>query len=142
MNITIGSNTFIEVEIPLLWGSRAVLQDPEQRVSVVNLSEEEAQLEILGDQPAPGVEYLPTHSGFEIIVDGKPLYSYNPDEKLLTSIALGRLPDCQILPNGVIVGTNRFMGNTAIGFGVGLAVSEDSIRFAAPLPKGLAKLQI
>ena len=142
MDMTIGSNAFFQVEVPLLWGTRPVLQDKDQRVSVVNLGGEEAQLEILGDKPAPGVEYLPTTSGFEIMLGGKPLSSYNPDERLLSSISLEGLPDCQILPDGVVVGTNRFMGNMVTGAGVGIAVDKDGIRMGAPLPPALAKLRV
>lgn len=141
MDITIGGHRFYQVEIPLLWGVRAVLQDREQRISVIDLGGKDARLEILGDKPAPGVEYLPSISGFAIIVDGEPIYNYNLEEKLLSSIALEGLPDCQILLNGVIAGTNRFMGNMAVGSGVGLVIDENSTRFGVPLPEKLARLQ-
>ncbi|WP_456427719.1 hypothetical protein [Rhodocaloribacter sp.] len=142
MNIRIGSNDFIGVDVPLLWGTRAVLQDKQGRISVIDLAGEEARIEILGDKPAPGVEFLPTSSGFEILHDGEPLYNYNADEKLLSSLGVGSLPDCQVLRNGVVVGTNRFMGNMVSGYGVGIAVDEKSISMGAPLPDKLARIKI
>jgi hypothetical protein len=141
MDLQMGSQTFIDVKIPLLWGSRAVLQDQQGRLSVIDLSGDTAKLEILGDKPAPGIEFLPSVDGFQILSDGKALYNYNPEEKTLTSIDLG-LPDCQIGRWQIRVGSNVFSGSTAIGFGVGIAVREDGVAMGAPLPPGLAKLVI
>jgi hypothetical protein len=95
MNLKMGSQTFIDVQIPLLWGSRAVLQDQLGRLSVINLSGGASRLEIVGDKPAPGIEFLPSIDGYEILSKGKPIYRYDPEEKTLSSIDLG-LPDCQV----------------------------------------------
>ena len=139
MNIEMGSQQFINVEIPLLWGTRAVIQDQEGHISVIDLSGDAARLEIVGDKPAPGVEFVPTLDGFEILLNGEAIYSYNPTEKKLISITL-RLPDCQISPAETRIGTNVFSMNIVAGFPVGIAVSEKGIALGAPIPPGLAKL--
>jgi hypothetical protein len=141
MNLKMGSQTFIDVQIPLLWGSRAVLQDQLGRLSVINLSGGASRLEIVGDKPAPGIEFLPSIDGYEILSKGKPIYRYDPEEKTLSSIDLG-LPDCQVGRWQIRVGSNVFSGNTVIGSGVGIAVTEDGIAMGAPLPPGLAKLVV
>lgn len=141
MNLKMGSQVFMNVQIPLLWGTRAVVQDEEGRLSVINLVGDTAKLEILGDKPAPGVAFLPTIDGHTILYNDKQLYTYNPKEKTLTSINLG-LPECQIKPWEIRVGSSVFSGNTLVGFGVGIAVRESGIALGSPLPPGLAKLSV
>jgi hypothetical protein len=142
MNLTIGGNSFISVKIPLLWGSKAVLQDDKSRISVIDLSGPEAKVEILGDKPAPEIEYIPTASGFQILSGGLPQYSYNPQEKVLMSLSKEALPNCKILRDGVIVGTNQFRGNMVIGFEVGIVVDKNGVGMGARLPEKLAKLKV
>jgi hypothetical protein len=139
MKLNMGSDTFVDVEIPLLWGKRAIVQDKQGRISVIDLGGSEAALEIVGDKPAPGVEYKLNIEGFSILEGDKELYSYNPEDKTLTGIELN-LPDCQISPSEIRVGTNIFSGNTVVGSGVGIAISEDGLALGAPLPPSLAKL--
>ena len=139
MNLKMGSQVFINVQIPLLWGTRAVVQDEADRLSVIDLAGDASKLEILGDKPAPGVAFLPTIDGYTILSNEKQLYTYNSKEKTLTSINLG-LPECQIKPWEIRVGSNVFSGNTIKGFGVGIAVRESGIAIGSPLPPGLAKL--
>ncbi len=139
MNLKMGSQVFVDVQVPLLWGTRAVVQDKAGRLSVINLAGDAAKLEILGDKPAPGVAFLPTIDGYTILSNDKQLYTYNPKEKTLTSINLG-LPECQIKPWEIRVGSSVFSGNTIMGFGVGIAVRESGIAIGSPLPPGLAKL--
>lgn len=141
MNLNMGSQTFVDVEIPLLWGKRAIVQDKQGRISVIDLSSSEAKLEIVGDKQAPGVEYKLNIEGFSILEGDKELYSYNPEEKTLTGIALN-LPECQIGSSEIRVGTNTFSGNIVVGFGVGIVVSEAGIGMGAPLPPNLAKLVV
>lgn len=141
MNLRIGSQTFVDVQIPLLWGSRAVLQDEQGRLSVIDLGSDIAKLEIVGDRPAPGIGFLPSIDGFKILSNGEPVYSYNPEEKTLTMIA-SELPECQISQSRIRVGSSKFSGNVIVGFGVGIAVTEDRIAIGAPLPTGLAKLVV
>ena len=141
MNLKMGSQYFRDVQIPLLWGERAVLQDSEGRLSVIDLSGSRAFLEILADEPAPGVKYLPRADGVVIVAEGRELYAYNSKERLLSSISLG-LPECQITPSTTRVGTNQFSDNVIAGFGVGIHVTSNGIAMGAPLPPGLAKLVV
>jgi len=139
MNLKMGSQVFVNVQIPLLWGTRAVVQDEEGWLSVIDLAGDTAKLEILGDKPAPGVAFVPTIDGHTILSNDKQLYTYNPKEKTLTSISLG-LPECQVKPWEIRVGSSVFSGNTIVGFGVGIAVQESGITMGGPLPPRLAKL--
>jgi hypothetical protein len=141
MNFQMGGQVFRDVQIPFLWGERAVIQDRQGRLSIIDLSGEEARLEILADEPAPGITFRPRIDGVVILSDGTELYSYNPREKVLTSISLG-LPECQISPSATRVGTNQFIGNVISGVGVGIAVTRDGIALGAPVPPKLAKLVI
>lgn len=129
--------------MPLLWGSRAVVQDKAGRISVINLSALPSQLEILGDKAAPGVPYVPRlYEEFTILSpDREELYSFSPHEKRLVSLKWKRLPECRILPGKILIGTNTFAGGLISGFGVGIAVSEDGgIVMGGPLPPGLAAI--
>jgi hypothetical protein len=141
MDLRMGSQTLTDVQIPLLWGSRAVAQDPQGRLSVTDLSSGIFKPEIINDRPAPGVssQSLPGGDAFEILSQGEPIYSYDPGEKTLTSIDLG-LPDCQITLEQIRVGSAVFSGNTLVGCGVGIAVTEDGVAVGAPLPPSLAEL--
>jgi hypothetical protein len=141
MNIRMGSQVYRDVQIPLLWGERAIIVDELGRLSVIDLSGERAQVEVLSDEPAPGIGFRPLLDGIVILKDGTELYSYNPSEKAISSLSLG-LPDIQISVGGTRVGTNWFSGNVFVGSGVGLSVSKDGISLAAPLPSKLARLAI
>jgi len=141
MNLRISGQSFQNVEIPVLWGERAVLVDPTGRVSVVNLGAPSARLEILGDEPAPGVAFRPFTGGLVIMESGADLYSFDRQERTLTSITLG-LPEVRLEANAIVVGTNRFVGNRVSGFGVGIAITPSGIALGAPLPEGLAKLSV
>jgi hypothetical protein len=141
MDPRMGSQTLTDVQIPLLWGSRAVAQDPQGRLSVTDLSSGVFRPEIINDRPAPGVpsRSLPGGDAFEILSQGKPIYRYDPREKTLTSVDLG-LPECQVTLEHIRVGSSVFSGNTFVGCGVGIAVTEDGVAVGAPLPPSLAEL--
>ncbi len=140
MNLAMGSHTFREVTVPLLWGSRAILEDDAGRLSVIDLAGDKAHLEILGDKPAPGVAFTPTIDGIAILSPQREeLYLYSPAERRLSTDRLN-LPDCQILPDKILVGTNAFSSNMVSGFGVGIAITEHGISIGGPLPPGLARL--
>jgi hypothetical protein len=142
MNLKMGGQVFLNIEIPLLWGKRAVLQDSEDRLSVIDLSGSQPIIEILGDEPAPEMDYTPiSEGGFQIWRDGKPSYSYFAADKRLSSLD-SRLPDCEIKPSGIRVGGSVFSNNTIEGPGVGIVVSETGIGMGARLPSNLAKLRI
>lgn len=139
MNINIGGQLFLSVQIPILWGTRAILQDKEKRTSVIDLSGDEAKLEILGNKPAPGIEYSLNIDGFTILRNGTELYKFNPIDTLLTSITLN-IPDCQVTPWEIKIGSSSFSNNFVGGAGVGIFVSERGIGMGGPLPSNLARL--
>lgn len=141
MNIRMGSQVYRDVQIPLLWGERAIIVDEHGRLSIVDLSGERAQVEVLADEPAPGVGFRPELDGIVIVKYGTELYRYNRGEKTISSLGLG-LPDIQISAGGTRVGTNWFSGNVFVGSGVGLSVGRDGISLAAPLPSKLARLAV
>jgi hypothetical protein len=141
MNLRMGSQIFVNVQIPLLWGQRAVVQDDRERLSILDLSGESARVEVLADEPAPGVGFSPRLDGIVILQDGVELYNYNPREKTLSSLSL-ELPEVQISSTGTRVGSNWFSGNVVVGSGVGLAVYKEGISLGAPLPQKLAKLSV
>lgn len=141
MNINLGGQVFIGIQIPLLWGTRAILQDKERRLSVIDLSEIEAKIEILGDKPANGMEYSLNIDGFTIHKNGMGLYKYNPSDKLITGITLN-LPECKITPSEIRVGSSIFSGNMVVGYGIGIFVTENGMGMGAPLPPNLAKLVV
>lgn len=141
MNIQMGGQIFANVQIPLLWGSRAVIQDTKGRLSIIELSGSKARLEIVGDKPAPRIEFRLVLEGYEILDQNSPIYIYSPNEKILMGRNLG-LPDCQIGPNSIRVGTNIFSGNIVEGSGVGIVVTKTGVGMGAPIPKTLAELII
>ena len=143
MNIEIGGQQLIDVQIPILWGTRAILQDKKGRISVLDLSGERARAEILGDAPAPGVEYSLTTDGAVIVMEGdRSLYEFDPDQASLTAIDLD-LPPCRICEDSIKVGEGTFAGNTVFGFGVGIAVFENGrIAMGTPVPDNLARLVV
>jgi hypothetical protein len=143
MILRMGGQTFWNVEIPLLWGNRAVLKDEKGRLSVIDLSGPVAKLEIVGDQPAEGVEFAPTVEGFKIFVSGIEQYRYNPADKTLVS-ASSKPPKCQILPDSVRIGESAPIGpNEVCGCQIGLVVTENGmVGLGAALPENLARLMI
>lgn len=142
MNLNMGSQQFNNIEIPLLWGKRAVLEDKKGVISIILLEGANASIEVLGDKPAPNVQYELIEDGFKIIQDGKDLYSFDSKKHIITGISLN-LPECEVKSNGIRIGTNMFSGNTVMGYGVGIFVDEQGgMGMGAPLPEGLAKLVI
>jgi hypothetical protein len=142
MDLEMGSHTFDDVTIPVLWGTRALLQDKEGRMSVVDLAGSAARLEVLAGGPAPDVRYTPTFDGFTILSDdGLELYTCAPTEGRITGLAVA-LPEIEITSHQIRVGTNTFSNSSVSGYGVGIAVTEDGIALGAPLPPDLARLAV
>jgi hypothetical protein len=140
MKLRMGGQIFQEVTIPLLWGRRAVVQHDDGALSVIDLAGPHARSEIVADLPAAGVEFLPDVDGFTIrSQDGESLYRYNPRTKVLSPIGL-KLPEIELGPQGTRIGTSFIGGSMISGFGVGIAVQEDSVAIGAPLPPNLADL--
>jgi hypothetical protein len=141
MNMNIGSHSFMDVNVPILWGVRAIVQDRKGRLSVIDVSGPRAIVEVLGDKAAPGVRYELVNGGICVFQNGKALYSYFPDQKLISPVSLN-LQEIQISGSTIRVGTNRFSNNSVSGFGVGISVDEHGIGLGAPLPAGLARLVV
>lgn len=142
MRIKLGGSTFDNVQVPVLWGKRAILQDSFGRLSVIDLGQSTARIEVLGDKVAPGIRFSPTTDGFKVLTDdGQALYTYSPRDRRLTSESLG-LPELQIKPSQIRIGTNTFQSNMVSGFGVGIVVDENGMGIGAPLPQGLAALVV
>ena len=142
MNLRMGSQLFVDVQIPLLWGTRAILEDLEERLSIINLADEQAILEVLEDEPAQGIPFAPSVEGFVIMdAKGTELYKVNPAGKSITPLSLKLLP-VTISRDAIRVGTNTFQGNMVSGFGVGISVTENGIGLGGPIPPGLAALRV
>ena len=141
MNLRMGRRVLMNVQIPLLWGERAIIQDKQNRISIIDLSGDKARVEVLADEPAPGVSFLPLIDGIEILDDGVALYIYNPLEKTVSSLSLG-LPEVHISAEGIRIGSNLFSGKFITGSGVGMAVRNEGISLGGPLPSKLAKLEL
>ncbi len=139
MNLNMGFQVFKNVQIPLLWGKRAVLEDKKDRISIISLERTEAIIEVLGDKPAPNIQYELIEDGFKIIIDGQELYSFDPDRRIITGLSLN-LPECEIQRSGIRVGSNVFSENRVVGLGVGIVVDERGIGMGTPLPERLARL--
>jgi hypothetical protein len=141
MNINMGSQVFQNVEIPLLWGTRAIIQDSEGQISIIDLSGATAELEVVSDVPAEDITFSPNLDGFIIIKDSQELYNYNPTDHSIRSITLN-LPEIKIKGDEITVGTSTFSGNRVYGYSVGIRVSENGMALGAPMPSNLAKLII
>jgi hypothetical protein len=137
-----GSQTFFDVTIPLLWGNRAVVQDSTNRLSVINLVGYNARVEVLADKPSAGTSFTLVIGGFAVLDEfRKELYVYMPAEKRLTATSL-KLPECQILPDRIAVGGLTMSRNTIANSPVGIIVTESGIGIGGPMPPGLARLRV
>lgn len=137
-----GSQVFENVTVPVLWGTRAVLQDRHGRLSIVDLSGPAALTEIVGDLPAPGVTYRPTVDGFVILSGVQDLYNFDPTQHKITAVSLD-LPECEVAPSYTRVGGVVLTDNKFTGVGVGILVwPGGGFAIGGPLPPGLASLQV
>ena len=138
MNIKLGDQILRDVQIPLLWGSRVVSQDRQGRLSVVDVSEG-LKIEIIGDRPVPGVPVAEKGRGFDVLMDDKPLYHYDPNQKILSGIDIN-LPSCQIGSHFVRVGANTFGSNGVTGSGIGIVVTQAATWIGGAIPQELRAL--
>ena len=139
MNIKMSSQIFKDVEIPLLWGKRAIMEDKEGKMYIIALDGEKAIVEVIANEPAPNIEYELVENGFKIILNGNDVYSFDPNKKIITSISLN-LPECELNVSHTRIGSNIISGCSVSGFGVGIVVNEQGMSIGAPLPEGLATL--
>lgn len=142
MDLELGSNRFRDVKVPVLWGNRAILQDRKGRISVVDLGGTQARLEIVGDEPAPDVEFTPTVDGFKILRDGDPIYTYSKEQQSFSSLS-SDLPDVEISDREIQIGRGNVIQRSMIsGFDVGVRIDSDGFAIGASLPEGLAALEL
>lgn len=141
MNVSFGSQIFTQVQVPLLWGTRAVIAHPGGEFSVIDLSGDTARPEIIKNIPAPGVEYSEREDGFVIFKDSSESFFFSPARALFRDMATS-LPDCEIRKDGIRVGTNSISSSMVSGFQVGIGVSESGMFIGGPLPAGLAALKV
>ncbi len=137
MNFTIGGQEFFDVDVPLLWGKRAFVEDIMGKMSIIALDDNQAVIEVLADQPTANVQHETADDKLTISVDGKALYTYEPGTKTVVGIELG-LPQCQIQAEGISVGIYNYYGKTASGANVSVAVDDIDTHIGAPLPEVLA----
>jgi hypothetical protein len=138
MNIEFGGHVFQNVDIPVLWGDRAIFQDKEGLVSVIDVSQPTPTPEIIANEPAPGVDYLPTTEGLRILSGGSVLYMFQTEPARLHGVNLD-LPDIVIDKSRITVGTNVFESNFISGAQVGLAITSSGMGMGAPLPENLRR---
>lgn len=142
MRLQMGSQIFEDVTIPLLWGTRAVLQDRRGRLTVIDTGQAHARLEVLGDVPAPGVEYRPVVEGFIVMRGAGDLYLFDATRHRITPLGLD-LPECEISTDEIRIGSSILRRNAVRGFGVGVLVTPGGgLALGAPLPPGLAPLEV
>lgn len=142
MNFRLGGQFFADVKVPILWGSRAILQDQQGHLSIINLEGDTAVLEVIDDHPASGAAFSRTTEGFVILnSEGTELYAVDPKTKSVTSARL-RLPPITVGLRELRVGTNVFVGNIVAGLGVGIVVTEVGLALGGSLPSGLAASRV
>jgi hypothetical protein len=142
MDFRIQGQFFAHVKVPVLWGSRAILQDQQGHLSIANLEADPVVLEVIDDQPGPGTNFAPLTEGYLVLdVEGAKLYAVNPKTKSLIPFVL-RLPPATVGVRELRVGADIFAGNMVVGIGVGIVVTESGIAFGGPLPPALAALRV
>lgn len=141
MDFRICGQFFANVKVPVLWGSRAILQDQRGHLSIVNLEGDSPTLEVIDDRPEAGANFAARSDGY-VVLDGEgvQLYAVNPRTKSLTPIGL-RLPPLTLGERVLRLGTNVFEGNV-VGIGVGILVTESELVLGGPLPTALAALRV
>jgi hypothetical protein len=142
MDFRLHGQFFANVTVPILWGSRAILQDPRGHLSIINLEGNSPTLEVIDDEPAAGTNFSPTTEGYVILNgEGRELYSVNPKTKSLNAGEL-HLPPITVSKREFRVGRNVFDGNLVVGIGVGVVVTESGITLGGSLPATLAALRV
>lgn len=139
MDMQLAGAHFSGVQIPLLWGKFAVLAHGDGRLSVVDLSRDQARVLILADHPAPGVEYSEQEDGCVIYGDAGPVFFFSGQRKLLRDVT-GELPECRIAADHIRIGASTVKLGMIRGFPVGIAIGEGSLVVGAQMPAGLAPL--
>ena len=141
MDFRLGNQTFRGVQIPLLWGTRAILSHSSGSLSIIDLGGETAIPEVISNEPWHQIEYSEKEDGFVIYRNDVQAYFYSPDRKLFKDLS-GSLPECEITDEFTRIGTNKISGGMVSGFGVGVGVTENGFFMGGPIPPGLAELKL
>jgi len=141
MDFRIGSVNFDNVKIPLLWGKKAILSHSSGALSVIDLSGQVAEPQIVADEPWDEIEYAEKEDGFIVYENDMQSYFYSPARKIFRDLT-GRLPECELGKDFTRIGTNKISGGMVSGFGVGIGVSESGFFMGGPVPEGLASLKL
>lgn len=141
MNVSFGSQVFTQVQVPLLWGSRAIIGHPSGEYSVIDLSTDVARPEIIKNIPAPYIEYSEREDGFVIFKGSSEAFFFSPARALFRD-ASNSLPECEIRKDSIRIGTNTIASSMVSGFQVGIGVSENGMFIGGALPPGLAALKV
>lgn len=141
MNVSFGSQIFSQVQVPLLWGSRAIISHPTGEYSVIDLSGDVARPEIIKNIPAPQIEYVEREDGIVIFKESDEAFFFSPARSLFRDIST-TLPECEIRKDSIRIGNNTIGSSMITGFQVGIGVSENGMFIGGPLPSGLAALRV
>ncbi|MHB8389160.1 MAG: hypothetical protein ACYDBH_06210 [Acidobacteriaceae bacterium] len=139
MRIRFGTQAFYNVNIPVLWGKRAIIGHSSGELSIVDLSEAVARPEVVADEPWTNIEFSDKEDGYVIFKNGAPAFFYSPSRKLVRDMS-GALPECEISNQQIRIGTNRIQNSTVSGYQVGVGISDNGFFIGGPAPSGLAEL--
>lgn len=141
MNIQFGSQTFKNVQVPVLWGQRAIIAHPNGKLSIIDLSGSVALPEIVADTPWTNIEFSEKEDGFIIFKNDDPLYFFSPRRRLIRDMK-GTLPECQITNQNIRIGSNTIASSMISGSQVGIGISENGFFIGGPMPSELAELKV
>ncbi|MYN45295.1 hypothetical protein GTP23_09490 [Pseudoduganella sp. FT93W] len=141
MNVSFGGQIFRQVQVPLLWGSRAVIGHPGGEFSVIDLSGVVARIEIVKNIPAPNIDYTEREDGVVIFKDLAESFFFSAPRGVFKDIS-GVLPDCEVYGDHIRVGNSNIRSAMISGFPVGIGVTESGLFLGGPLPQNLAALTV
>lgn len=136
-----GSQILSNIKIPMLWGKRALISHPNNKISIIDLSGTKALPEIVADEPWLNIEFVEKEDGYIIFKDDEPQYFYSPPRRIIRDLQ-GSLPECQITNNNIRIGSNTIGSSMITGFEVGIGIDENGFFIGGSMPSGLAELKI
>lgn len=138
VNLKIDSHSLQDIRIPVLWGDRAIIQESNNRLSVIDTGGLKPTLEVLRNQPAPGVGFIPTMFGFQVL-RSPDTYQFNVQEGTFSTQTLG-LPDVQLDEFYIRVEAEIYPNLGAFESVGILQVTPDGNKFGVPMPFALSRL--
>jgi hypothetical protein len=138
VNLKIDNHTLENIRIPVLWGDRAIIQESNNRLSVIDTDGLNPTLEVLRNQPAPGIGFIPTMFGFQVL-RSPDVYEFKVRDRTFSTQTLG-LPDVEIDEFYIRVGAEIYSNLRAIEPIVTLHVQSDHVDVGVPIPFPLFRL--